>query len=328
MKDTETSALVEEDEHQGVDGGEAGVVRLVQGEDELLKGGHEAVGLGGGNRAENKRNAAPSLAPRLEGKRNRNGVPVTWDGAAIAATNIVSQPRNRERTRPINFRSGAFLVTIPVPYREATASGRFNESRFANIDKHLKLGAIVERHVSEKPPGVLFRQVLQGMEIFSVDEESAFPNVKLRIPVCLSSTGFWSVGCVYASSAFCAHKLDTALPKRSMQEIPAERKWTEQDLLKHPFEIPCECGEQMTLILHKDMYMCIGTDENPCERSKYESVHAADLLQMHFKVQGRLTFCLSEECGCPGDDSRGVSLSFSSFQERKTGNPRVSSHPG
>eukprot|EP00808_Paulinella_micropora_P015148 g24715.t1 len=46
VKDTETSALVEEDEHQGVDGGEAGVVRLVQGEDELLKGGHEAVGLG------------------------------------------------------------------------------------------------------------------------------------------------------------------------------------------------------------------------------------------------------------------------------------------
>eukprot|EP00808_Paulinella_micropora_P030498 g10513.t1 len=152
VKDTETSALVDEDEHQGVDGGEAGVVRLVQGEDELLKGGHEAVGLGGGNRAENKRNAAPSLA-RLEGKRNRNGVPVTWDGAAIAATNIVSQPRNRERTRPSNFRSGAFLVTIPVPYREATASGRFNESRFADIDKHLKLGAIVERHVSEKPPG-------------------------------------------------------------------------------------------------------------------------------------------------------------------------------
>eukprot|EP00808_Paulinella_micropora_P011877 g49178.t1 len=153
VKDTETSALVDEDEHQGVDGGEAGVVRLVQGEDELLKGGHEAVGLGGGNRAENKRNAAPSLAPRLEGKRNRNVVPVTWDGAAIAATNIVSQPRNRERTRPSNFRSGAFLVTIPVPYREATASGRFNESRFADIDKHLKLGAIVERHVSEKPPG-------------------------------------------------------------------------------------------------------------------------------------------------------------------------------
>eukprot|EP00808_Paulinella_micropora_P025326 g5834.t1 len=153
VKDTETSALEEEDEHQGVDGGEAGVVRLVQGEDELLKGGHETVGLGGGNRAENKRNAAPSLAPRLEGKRNRNGVPVTWDGAAIAATNIVSQPRNRERTRPSNFRSGAFLVTIPVPYREATASGRFNESRFADIDKHLKLGAIVERHVSEKPPG-------------------------------------------------------------------------------------------------------------------------------------------------------------------------------
>eukprot|EP00808_Paulinella_micropora_P021716 g55643.t1 len=117
VKDTQTSALVEEDEHQGVDGGEAGVVRLVQGEDELLKGGHEAVGLGGGNRAENKRNAAPSLAPLLEGKRNRNGVPVTWDGAAIAATNIVSQPRNRERTRPSNFRSGAFLVTIPVPYR-------------------------------------------------------------------------------------------------------------------------------------------------------------------------------------------------------------------
>eukprot|EP00808_Paulinella_micropora_P002169 g15036.t1 len=206
VKDTETSALVEEDEHQGVDGGEAGVVRLVQGGDELLKGGHEAVGLGGGNRAENKRNAAPSLAPRLEGKRNRNGVPVTWDGAAIAATNIVSQPRNRERTRPSNFRSGAFLVTIPVPYREATASGRFNESRFADIDKHLKLGAIVERHVSEKPPGeplvptrfVDFDKretadgpmvdaksriaVLQEMEIFSVDEESAFPNVKLRIP--------------------------------------------------------------------------------------------------------------------------------------------------
>eukprot|EP00808_Paulinella_micropora_P002747 g19578.t1 len=138
-----------------VDGGEDGVVQLVHGEDGVLSCGSGAAIQAGENKAEGKRNAANTLAPRVENKRNRNGVPVTWDGAAVTTTNIVSQPRNRERTRPSNFRSGTFLVTIPVPYREATASGKFNESRFADIDKHLKLGAIVERvSISAEPADV------------------------------------------------------------------------------------------------------------------------------------------------------------------------------
>eukprot|EP00808_Paulinella_micropora_P006603 g27336.t1 len=141
---TETSVSRVEDSTGGVDGGEGGLVQLVHGEDGVLSGGSGVATQVGENKAESKRNAANPLAPRVENKRNRNGVPVTWDGAAVTTTNIVSQPRNRERTRPSNFRSGAFLVTIPVPYREATASGKFNESRFADIDKHLKLGAIVE----------------------------------------------------------------------------------------------------------------------------------------------------------------------------------------
>eukprot|EP00808_Paulinella_micropora_P024092 g78293.t1 len=108
VKDTETSALVEEDEHQGVDGGEAGVVRLVQGEDELLKGGHEAVGLGGGNRAENKRNAAPSLAPRLEGKRNRNAVLRGMGQLLQPPTLFLSLVTGKEPGRVI-FVQGLFL---------------------------------------------------------------------------------------------------------------------------------------------------------------------------------------------------------------------------
>eukprot|EP00808_Paulinella_micropora_P028972 g4440.t1 len=152
VKDTETSALPTEATDQGVDGGDAGVVRLVKGEDELPNESHVSVAQGGAGRAENKRSSANPVAPRVENKRTRNGVPVSWDGAGITANNIVSQP-HREKTKQGNFRSGAFLVIIPVPYRQATASGRFNESRFADIDKHLKLGAIVERHISEKPPG-------------------------------------------------------------------------------------------------------------------------------------------------------------------------------
>eukprot|EP00808_Paulinella_micropora_P006606 g27338.t1 len=153
---TETSVSRVEDSTGGVDGGEGGLVQLVHGEDGVLSGGSGVATQVGENKAESKRNAANPLAPRVENKRNRNGVPVTWDGAAVTTTNIVSQPRNRERTRPSNFRSGAFLVTIPVPYREATASGKFNESRFADIDKHLKLGAIVERYV---PPNTVWEAV-------------------------------------------------------------------------------------------------------------------------------------------------------------------------
>eukprot|EP00808_Paulinella_micropora_P010791 g7797.t1 len=150
---TETSVSRVEDSTGGVGGGEGGVVQLVHGEDGVLSGGSGVATQVGENRAEGKTNAANPLAPSVENKRNRNGVPVTWDGATVTTTNIVSQPRNRERTRPNNFRSGAFLVTIAVPYREATASGKFNESRFEDRDKHLKLGAIIERHISEKPPG-------------------------------------------------------------------------------------------------------------------------------------------------------------------------------
>eukprot|EP00808_Paulinella_micropora_P000252 g13029.t1 len=84
-------------------GGDAGVVQLIQGDEGVAKDGGAAVV----RRAEGKvggRGSAPSSSVlRAENRRNRNGVPVAWDGAAVSEANIVAQPRNRELLQSFGF---------------------------------------------------------------------------------------------------------------------------------------------------------------------------------------------------------------------------------